>query len=159
MMDKKKMGILLLIIASIAFVLFVVMMQNQFNNPEFENHAHSTSVEAKQTDEHDNKPDENVNIDNEENEQLEETEDEEKEDSNDESDSDSEQTETVEEDRIVNADLLNVRSGPSTDHQISGTLTTGDIVKVYDEGNEWVEIEYEDITGYVNRNFLDPINN
>ncbi len=154
MMDKKKMGILLLIIASTAFVLFVVMMQDQFNNPEFENHGHSR---AKQTDEHDNKP-QNVVID-EEDKQQEETDDKEKEDSNDGSDSESEPDETVEEDRIVNADLLNVRSGPSTDHQISGTLATGDIVKVYDDGNEWIEIEYENITGYVNRNFLDPIDN
>lgn len=150
-MDKKKMGISLLIITSIAFVLFVILMQNQFNNPEFENHTHSTSVEAKQTDEHDNKSDENVDHNDEE--------DKEKEESNDESNNESEQAETVEEERIVNADLLNVRSGPSTDHQISGTLATGDIVNVYDDGNEWIEIEYEDVTGYVNRDFLDPIDN
>ncbi|MFS0750954.1 SH3 domain-containing protein [Oceanobacillus sp. 1P07AA] len=159
-MDKKKMGIILLILASIAFVLFVVVMQGQFNNPEFENHANSTSVEEKQTNDHDNKSNEYVDKDNEENKHQEETDHETKDNTNDEDDGESEQEdETVEEDRTVNADLLNVRSGPSTDHEISGTLTTGDVVKVYDDGNEWIEIEYEDITGYVNRNFLDSIDN
>jgi len=55
---------------------------------------------------------------------------------------------------IVNADSLNVRSGPSADDAIVGQLTRNARVEIIDRSGQWWKIRYGSIEGYVNSSFL-----
>lgn len=59
----------------------------------------------------------------------------------------------------VNCDLLNVRSEKRKDVKtnILGVLKEDDEVEVVKEFKAWVEIEYEDGTAYVMREYIDMI--
>ena len=46
--------------------------------------------------------------------------------------------------RYVIAEALNVRKGPSKNHDIQITLKYGTVVKVIDKINYWTKIEYKD---------------
>lgn len=51
---------------------------------------------------------------------------------------------------IVNAESLNVRSGPSTDYTTLGTVSTGEIFEVIEVSNNWYHIQYtEEKDGWV----------
>lgn len=60
---------------------------------------------------------------------------------------------------IVNATLLNVRSGPGTGYTSIGRLPNGTVVTIIEIGNQWLKIIFEDSTGYVSAAYilLDPI--
>jgi len=47
--------------------------------------------------------------------------------------------------------LLNVRSGPGTNHAILGTLKHGEKLSVTDENNEWYKLTFSGKTGYVSK--------
>ena len=54
----------------------------------------------------------------------------------------------------VNADSLNVRSGPSADNALVGTLVRGASVEVLDKSGTWWKIKSGNIQGYVNSSYL-----
>jgi len=55
---------------------------------------------------------------------------------------------------LVNADSLNVRSGPSSDNPVVGQLKRNDRVEVIDSSGQWWKIKSGKIEGYVNSSFL-----
>jgi N-acetylmuramoyl-L-alanine amidase len=55
----------------------------------------------------------------------------------------------------INGDSLNVRSEPSLDGKVLGKLQNGITVNVISEKNEWVQIEFEDVSGWVSKSFID----
>lgn len=54
----------------------------------------------------------------------------------------------------VNADSLNIRSGPSTDTDVVGTLFRGEQVLIFAIEGEWLQISSQTGKGYVNVNYL-----
>lgn len=56
--------------------------------------------------------------------------------------------------RIVTADSLNVRQGPSIDYDIVGKLTTGNAVKVHKLEGDWAYVSYGELKGYVHTYYL-----
>ncbi|WP_169823950.1 SH3 domain-containing protein [Bacillus marinisedimentorum] len=50
---------------------------------------------------------------------------------------------------VVTADILNVRSGPSTSHSIVGKLKSGNAVAVHDVKNGWYKIKFGDLQGWI----------
>jgi len=54
----------------------------------------------------------------------------------------------------VNADSLNVRSGPSADNALVGSLPRGTRVEVLNRSGTWWEIRSGNIRGYVNSSYL-----
>ena len=57
--------------------------------------------------------------------------------------------------KVVNADILNVRKGPSISFDIIGTLSGGDKVKIIGESNGWYKIEYNGTYGYVSGSYIE----
>ena len=57
--------------------------------------------------------------------------------------------------KVVNADSLNVRKGPSISFDIIGTLSGGDKVKIIGESNGWYKIEYNGTYGYVSGSYIE----
>ena len=57
--------------------------------------------------------------------------------------------------KVVNADILNVRKGPSISFDIIGTLSGGDKVKIIGESNGWYKIEYNGKYGYVSGSYIE----
>jgi uncharacterized protein YgiM (DUF1202 family) len=55
---------------------------------------------------------------------------------------------------LVNTDTLNVRSGPSADNSIVGTLPRNTRVEVLDRPGQWFKIRSGNIEGYVNSSLL-----
>jgi hypothetical protein len=55
---------------------------------------------------------------------------------------------------LVNADSLNVRSGPSADYAVVGQLTRDTRVQVLDSSGTWWQIRSGNIEGYVNSSYL-----
>ena len=55
---------------------------------------------------------------------------------------------------IVNTDTLNVRSGPSADSSIVGTLPRNTRVEILDRPGQWYKIRSGKIEGYVNSSLL-----
>lgn len=55
----------------------------------------------------------------------------------------------------VNAEKLNVRSGPGTEYEVIHQLYAGDFVFVVERQDEWFKVKYDvDKTGYVASKFL-----
>ena len=54
----------------------------------------------------------------------------------------------------INADSLNVRSGPSADTAVVGQLTRDTRVEVLDKSAQWWKIKAEGFEGYVNSSYL-----
>jgi len=55
---------------------------------------------------------------------------------------------------IVNADTLNVRSGPSADNPAVGQVSRGTRVQVVNSSGTWWRIRAGNIEGYVNSSYL-----
>jgi uncharacterized protein YraI len=55
---------------------------------------------------------------------------------------------------LVNSDALNVRGGPSTDHNVVGQLGKNTRVQVLDSSGQWWKVRSGNIEGYVNSSFL-----
>ncbi|MEK4302334.1 SH3 domain-containing protein [Oceanobacillus sp. FSL W8-0428] len=143
MRKSSKFRLFLLFIAGIVFVVFVFIMQRQFNNPEFDYQNEVAGVSQSGPEDTD-KADEEADTDDESKEEAEEA--------------DEDTDNSTGEDFQVTADLLNIRSGPSADSEVVATLVTGDIVQVIGEEDEyeWVEVTYQDVTGYANAGYLEP---
>ena len=57
---------------------------------------------------------------------------------------------------IVNTDVLNVRSGPSTTNSVIGKLSKGDEVTITDEvGSDWYKIDHEAGSAFVSGDYID----
>lgn len=57
--------------------------------------------------------------------------------------------------KVVNANSLNVRKGPSTSFDIIGKLSGGDKVKIVGKSNNWYKIEYNGTYGYVSGPYIE----
>jgi len=55
---------------------------------------------------------------------------------------------------VVNVDSLNVRSGPSADNSLVGSLPRGTRVEVLNNSGTWWEIRSGSVRGYVNSSYL-----
>lgn len=53
----------------------------------------------------------------------------------------------------ITASALNVRSGPSTDYSIKGTLYEGDVVKATGLSDGWYKIKFNGDTGYISSKY------
>jgi membrane-bound ClpP family serine protease len=56
--------------------------------------------------------------------------------------------------RFVNSDALNIRSGPSSETEMVGTLHKNDRVELLDTSGQWWKIKAGDLEGYVNSAYL-----
>lgn len=140
----KKLFALLLIILCLGFIVFVVIMQQKFNNPEFvDTSAAQASVEeAPRTEISDNgsaagAASSLINEDNKNDKDEENAE---------------EDTSTIT--KVVAVELLGVRSEPSTDSPITGTLVFNQSVEVENGDDEWVKVFTDEFTGYVENKYL-----
>ena len=57
--------------------------------------------------------------------------------------------------KVINANSLNVRKGPSTSFDIIGTLNGGDKVNIVGKSNNWYKIEYNGTYGYVSGSYIE----
>ena len=58
---------------------------------------------------------------------------------------------------IVNVDVCNMRSGPSTDDPVIATVKKGVVFKVLEVKGDWVQVRYKDeITGWMHDSLLWP---
>ena len=55
---------------------------------------------------------------------------------------------------VVNADSLNVRSGPGTNYSILGSVKSGTVINVYSITNGWAKIKYNNAVGYVSASYI-----
>ncbi|GHH97143.1 N-acetylmuramoyl-L-alanine amidase [Neobacillus kokaensis] len=55
---------------------------------------------------------------------------------------------------FVNADTLNIRMDPSTASTVVGKLGMGTMVSIYSSQNNWLEVGYADLRGWVNTEFI-----
>ena len=55
---------------------------------------------------------------------------------------------------MVNVDILNIRSGPSTEHEKLGKLSLGTIIEIISEADDWYEISYNSQTAYVSAEYV-----
>ncbi|QAS53416.1 N-acetylmuramoyl-L-alanine amidase [Halobacillus litoralis] len=56
--------------------------------------------------------------------------------------------------KVVDADFLNVRQGPGVNHEKVGKLDPGEVVSVYKREGDWVYISSGNTKGYVNSYYL-----
>ncbi len=56
---------------------------------------------------------------------------------------------------MVTTEDVNVRSGPGTDHDVLGSLSSGTEVTAVGEDGDWVIIEYGDGTGYIYGDYVE----
>lgn len=142
MKNYKGFFVFLLLILSIGFIVFVVIMQHRFTNPEFPelSEPSETNIVEAQGESVD---DENDEASMNEEETASEVEDE-----------DEESEEVTISIRTVNAETLNARSGPGIEYEITGILLQGQQVQVEDTGGEWVRVITDEFTGYVNVRYL-----
>ncbi|MEF3330760.1 MULTISPECIES: SH3 domain-containing protein [Oceanobacillus] len=153
MRKSSKFRLLLLFIAGIIFIVFVLVMQRQFNDPDFDFQNEASEVNELENDEETEKADaadEDADTD-------EESGDSESEEESEETDADT--GDSNEEEYEVTAEVLNIRSSPNADSEVVETLVNGDIVQLIGEEDEyeWVEISYQDVTGYANAGYLEAV--
>jgi len=67
------------------------------------------------------------------------------------------QDETTVTQGAVLVDILNVRSGPSTDTEIIGKLSLGNIVDVTVDNDGWYQIEFESKTAFIFAEYISII--
>ncbi len=56
---------------------------------------------------------------------------------------------------VSNCSMLNVRSGPGTEHPVIGGLVAGAAISIISEENGWWKIKYNGGTGYVSGKYID----
>ncbi|HLT56465.1 MAG TPA: SH3 domain-containing protein [Bacillota bacterium] len=137
---KKGIYIFLLTLFSIGLIIFIGIMQIQFMNPTFDSNVQAISLNLDET--VDDKPDgEEPQTPNDDENEADD-------------DSTSEDQETVI--KYVDADILNVRSGPSADAEIVGQVTYNEALEVeeLDNADGWVYVKNENVDGYVNGKYL-----
>jgi len=64
------------------------------------------------------------------------------------------QEETTVKKGIVNVEILNIRSGPSTETEKIGKLTLGTTIEILSENENWYEINFESKTAYVSGEYV-----
>lgn len=156
----KSLFVVLLTIVAFGFIVFVAIMQKNFNNPVFadlpqaENintNNESNTQDGKNTDsENDTVAGAAGSIVHDENDTEEETDLET--DSNE--DGPEVENEIISSTQTVTADTLNARTGPGIDYEIAGVLVENQEVEVEDSGDDWVKVITDEFTGYVNKNYL-----
>lgn len=57
----------------------------------------------------------------------------------------------------LNSGRLNIRNRPNTRGDVVGSLNNGDIVNIIEFENGWYRIRSNDVTGYVNSRYIQPI--
>lgn len=150
----------LLTILALAFIVFVALMQNNFNNPEFDQLTVTTIGNTETSEEDEQVDDESVAgaagsvVGDDEEEDAENEADTDTDTEETDADSDEEQTDVVTSTQTVEAETLNAREGPGIEYDITGVLEAGQVVTVEDSGNDWVKIITSEFEGYVNKNYL-----
>ncbi|WP_165769144.1 SH3 domain-containing protein [Virgibacillus profundi] len=142
-MNKGKgliVGILTILIA--AFIVFVVIMQNNFNNPEFAQ-SELGKVQISSDEENTDKDSNDMNQSTNTTESADDTDEE-----------NTEEESVTHSTRNVTVEILNVRSGPGVDYDIAGVVTIDQELEVEDSGDEWVEVTTDEFSGYVNEKYL-----
>lgn len=147
MKKYKPLFAVFLLVMSLVFIIFVAIMQHKFNNPEFDDLSTYVSADIHATEDETMKEESDsvagaigsVITENTDLSQIDET-----------SDDENLHTKTM----IVTAETLNVRSGPGVDYELIEILVEGQTVEVEDTGSDWVKIFSDELTGYVNRNYL-----
>lgn|SRR5699024_2493626 len=133
---KKRIGFIILVLLFISLFIFIIRMQSDFVN---------TDLSAETT----------LQLEDEEPNTTSHSKIEEK---KEEKEEDFDQEDEIEEDlpstMFVIADQLNVRRGPGSDHPIDGMVSHNQEVQVEEVEEEWVKISIDDLTGYVNIEFL-----
>ncbi|WP_312473982.1 SH3 domain-containing protein [Neobacillus sp.] len=56
---------------------------------------------------------------------------------------------------VVNGDTLNLRKEPSTTGAVIGKLTRGTTVTIYSKQNNWIEVGFSNLKGWVSAKFID----
>ena len=56
---------------------------------------------------------------------------------------------------IVNGDTLNIRQEPSTSSPVIGKITHGTSVIIYSKQNNWLEVGFTNLRGWVSSEFID----
>lgn len=56
---------------------------------------------------------------------------------------------------VVNGDTLNVRIEPSSNSTVIGKLTKGTTITIFSKQNNWVEIGYSNLRGWISAEFID----
>lgn len=56
---------------------------------------------------------------------------------------------------MATSSTLNIRSGPGTEYDSLASVAKGNEMKVIDEHEEWVEVEYDSTSGYVSKDYVD----
>ncbi len=56
---------------------------------------------------------------------------------------------------MVNGDTLNIRRDPSTSSPVIGKLTSGTRVTIYSKQNNWLEVGFSNLRGWVSAEFID----
>ncbi|RDW20920.1 SH3 domain-containing protein [Oceanobacillus chungangensis] len=152
MKKHKGLYIFILTIITLAFIVFVAFMQRSFMNPEFSasgtdpvltnttssKDSESTEEDAKQnTDEASVKEEESQNTGAEE---------------------DEDETPTIST-KVVNVDLLTVRSEPDVESDPIKFVTMNQALEVEDINHPdgWVKVTTDEFTGYVKDKFLDDV--
>ncbi|OZU88700.1 hypothetical protein CIL03_10450 [Virgibacillus indicus] len=142
-MEKGKVLIItILTILIAAFIVFVAVMQHNFNNPEFDQtesgSVHNAELEENPEDETDDETEDSDDTEDKVQKEEEETEEE----------------AVTHSTRYVTVETLNVRSGPGVDYEIAGVVVIDEEVSVEDSGEEWVKITTDEFEGYVNEKYL-----
>jgi uncharacterized protein YgiM (DUF1202 family) len=153
MKRNQRIFAVLLIILSLAFIVFVAIMQKQFNNPEFAD-LPSTSIESSSESEAADPEDTETDADGVAGAAESVVNEDEDEEIDEEAEEADEETEPTVSTRTVIAETLNARSGPGIEYDVTGILELDQVVEVEDFGDEWVRVITDEFTGYVNEDYL-----
>jgi uncharacterized protein YgiM (DUF1202 family) len=135
---KRRVWFIILVLLFIGLFIFIIRMQSDFVNTDFsaETTLHVESDEPETTSNSD---------------QEDEVDDNDEEENGDQEDEIEDQLPST---MFVIADQLNVRRGPGSDYPIDGMVSHNQEVEVEEVEDDWVRISVDDLTGYVNIDFL-----
>ena len=150
----KTLFAVLLTVLSLGFIVFVVFMQQQFNNPEFSGLSATTTSKTEQVNEETDADAKSDTVAGAAGSVVSNEEDESEEEENNNEESETGTDEVTTSIRTVIAETLNARSGPGIEYEVTGVLVLDQVVEVEDHGEEWVKITTEEFTGYVNEKYL-----
>jgi uncharacterized protein YraI len=60
--------------------------------------------------------------------------------------------------QVTVSTVLNIRSGPGQEYEVTGVLENGNVVTVESFSGDWAKISYNSLNGYVNRQYLETVN-
>lgn len=131
---KKRIWLVCLIVLFVALFVFIIRMQHQFVNGSYA--AVQTNDTRVQSEEIEDEEIEEVEMKENDEEEIEE------------------EASSLPDVMYVTADQLNIRSGPGADYPIEGIVYMHEEVEIEEQEDDWVKINYNDVTGYVSIDYL-----